>query len=256
MISIFRYPGGKAKLASQIISRFSDKKATVFMEPFCGGASVTIEMARLHPKLYFVINDVNSKMSDFWKTVISSGKDFAQEVRSYNPTVEDFIARKNKNDALSTLVLNRCSHSGRGGGAIGGMFQTGAWKIDARWNSEKLSEQILIVHELLKNRCGVFNQDGISLIKEANRFCKIYADPPYIKAGDSLYEKSFLPEDHNRLFETITRKDNWVLSYDNNSWVMDKYSGIADITVEEIKMYSAKHSGGSKKMTELIIYKR
>jgi DNA adenine methylase len=252
MTAIFRYPGGKVKLASRIAEHVRMFKSTAYMEPFCGGAAVAIEMAKRNSGLHIVLNDKNKKMSDFWKTLTTDYDALADEVFEYIPTVENFTKLKHEQSAFSTLVINRCSHSGRGGGPIGGNTQMGKWKIDARWNNINLANEIRSVGKLLKNRCDVLCCDGIELIENVQDDTSIYADPPYVKAGEMLYETFFSIHDHRRLSEVIKTKNKWVLSYDDDQLIRDFYDTFDGAIKVEMNIISASPSGGGKKQTEVL----
>jgi DNA adenine methylase len=252
MTAVFRYPGGKVKLAVRIANYVMEFNSNAYMEPFCGGAAVAIELAKRNSALHITLNDKNKKMSDFWKTLITDYDTLADEVFEYVPTVESFTNLKQKQSAFSTLVINRCSHSGRGGGPIGGTTQSGNWKIGARWNNTKLANEIRTIGKLLRGRCDVLCCDGIELIENVDNDISIYADPPYVKAGEVLYDVFFSTSDHIRLSEVIKTKNNWVLSYDNNQFVKTLYDDIAGVLKVELDIVSAIHSGGGKKQTEVL----
>lgn len=242
-------------MAKQIASFFENCEMTAYAEVFCGGASVAIEVAKNNKNAHILLNDLNPRLYTFWSELITNTQSLADEVRSYVPTVEDYVSRKNNLNAISTLIINRCSHSGRGGGPIGGMAQKGEWLISARWNNKRLSDEILEVGKLLRGRCEIHSIDAPTLISDLDDCFNIYLDPPYVKAGPQLYEYHFGEEDHRRLSEVLGKKDNWVLSYDDDEQIKKYYSAMPMVNTKNIQVLSANHSGGGKKQNELLFIK-
>ena len=51
----------------------------------------------------------------------------------------------------------------------------------------------------------------------------MYLDPPYYKAGNSLYIEKMTEADHFDLAVLLYKRKNWVLSYDDCSEIQDLY---------------------------------
>ena len=113
------------------------------------------------------------------------------------------------------------------GGPIGGLDQSGNYKIDARFNREGLSERIRLI-ALHADRIEVTNEDGLDVISRyADRNdAFIYADPPYFEKAGSLYLHAFEEADHEALAKCLkgVRRSNWILTYDNVPQVAALYS--------------------------------
>ena len=129
---------------------------------------------------------------------------------------------------FATFYLNRTNRSGAlNGGPIGGLDQTGTYKIDARFNRAALIERIRIL-ALYASQITVTRDDGVKVIKRygkrANTF--IYADPPYFEKAGSLYLNAFAPADHEDLSSALNSRAGgaWLLTYDNVPQVHDLYS--------------------------------
>ena len=75
-----------------------------------------------------------------------------------------------------------------GGGPIGGLDQSGPWKIDARFNKETLSNRIQQI-AAYKTRITVSKKDGIAQTNHylTKKNALIYLDPPYYDKGATLY---------------------------------------------------------------------
>ena len=145
--SPLRYPGGKAKLASFVKSivvtnGLSDGE---YVEPFAGGAAVAMELLLQEYVAKIHINDISRPVYTFWKSVLSNTDELCKRIRNTRLTVAAWDKQKavlsNPDDhddlqlGFATFYLNRTNRSGiLNGGIIGGREQTGAWKIDARYN--------------------------------------------------------------------------------------------------------------------------
>ena len=129
---------------------------------------------------------------------------------------------------FSTFFLNRTNYSGIiEGGPIGGAGQKGKWKLNARFNKEKLIEKIERI-ALYKSRIKVSSMDGLTLLSkyksEKNVF--IYLDPPYCMKGGCLYLNHYVDENHSNLAQFLNKNKNlkWLLTYDNVKSIKKLYS--------------------------------
>ena len=128
---------------------------------------------------------------------------------------------------FATFFLNRTNVSGiLGGGPIGGLDQSGPWKIDARFNKETLSNRIQQI-AAYKTRITVSKKDGIA---QTNHYLTkgnalIYLDPPYYDKGATLYLNHYKRLDHEALARRLNRNPEglWLLTYDNNKEIKSLY---------------------------------
>ena len=133
--------------------------------------------------------------------------------------------QKSKNDVsilelgFSTLFLNRTNRSGIiKAGVIGGKKQNGNYKIDCRFNKEKLIDLIEKISSN-KDRIEIYNKDAkefIDLIKRKKKKF-FFIDPPYFKKGKDLYTNFFSENDHIELAKFIKKKlsnQPLLISYD------------------------------------------
>lgn len=153
------------------------------------------------------------------------------------------------------FYLNRTNRSGiLNAGPIGGVNQTGNYKIDARYPTEKLAERVAAIGAL-GSRITVLSEDGMAVVRryanEPSAF--IYVDPPYVEAGGSLYLNAFDCRDHADLAHVLDQAadGNWILTYDPSDFIRGLY---IDHDVREYELnYSANRAG---KATELLIASR
>ena len=237
--SPLRYPGGKAFLSpffNNIITD-NDLKKITYIEPFAGGsgAALTLLMSKKVDRI--VINDLDKAIYSFWKSAIFESEKFIKKIKSISITIKEWRKQKAiyndlKDDefrlGFATFFLNRTNVSGiLSGGPIGGMKQLGKYKIDARFNKDKLIQRINQL-ALYKDRISVFNKDGLSLINNYlnKKNVLIYLDPPYFEKGASLYLNHYKKEDHEALAKKLNDNPNafWLLTYDNKKEIKSLYS--------------------------------
>ena len=150
---------------------------------------------------------------------------------------------------FSVFYLNRCNRSGvLSGGVIGGLDQTGNYKMDARFSRNDLVRRIEAI-ALHKDKISVTNFDAEDYIKNYIPSLPdntlIYFDPPYYEQGNNLYLNAYKKEDHRRLSAAIQKvKHKWVLSYDGVSDIVNLYNKrrhfLYDLQYSAAKVYKGK----------------
>ena len=185
---------------------------------------------------HIVINDLDKAIYSFWKSAIFNSAKFIKKIHSTPVTIKEWKKQKaiysnprspQFERGFATFFLNRTNMSGiLDGGPIGGTKQKGTYKINARFNKEKLAERI---HQLslYKNRISVFNKDGLELIgdylNKKNTF--IYLDPPYFEKGATLYLNHYKKDNHQALADMLNKNTEafWLLTYDNKKEIKSLY---------------------------------
>ncbi|MCG3110987.1 MAG: DNA adenine methylase [Candidatus Manganitrophus sp. SB1] len=236
-----RYPGGK-----QRIWRFIDEIVTTndlegghYVEPYAGGAGVAMELL-LRGKVSGVhLNDACVAVFSFWDSVLNETEKMCRKISRASLTVEEWkrqreIFRKREEaDPLelgfATFYLNRCNRSGiLTGGVIGGIDQSGPWKIDARFPRNELIKRIEAIADR-KRAIHIRNWDAerflMEYVPKLQKKTLVYCDPPYFKKADRLYPNHYSREDHARIAKVI--QDNlkipWVVSYDSAPEILSYY---------------------------------
>ena len=239
-VSPLRYPGGKGKLASYFskIITANGLKGGTYIEPFAGGAGVAISLLLSDIVRKVVINDIDRPIHAFWKAVLNDNDEFVRLIEDTPLTVKEWKLQKKKQIkedvsllelGFSTFYLNRTNRSGiLDGGPIGGLEQSGEWKINARYNTEDLVRRVKTIGQRAE-AINVFNQDAEKFIQNElpnhpAESTLIYFDPPYYQKGAALYMNSYDHWDHSRLSDAITALPlHWVISYDNVPAIRDFY---------------------------------
>ena len=236
--SPLRYPGGKTFLFPFFdkVIKGNGLGSITYIEPFAGGSGAALALLFLEKVERIVINDLDKAIYSFWKSAIFDSEEFIKKMFSTPITINEWRLQKliynNPQSScfdlgFATFFLNRTNMSGIvNGGPIGGIQQKGKWKIDARFNKEKLAERIRQL-SLYKNRISVFNRDGVDLMKDylnkKNVF--IYLDPPYYEKGAMLYLNHYKKEDHEVLAKLLNCNPDafWLLTYDNKKEIKSLY---------------------------------
>lgn len=159
-------------------------------------------------------------------------------------------------DGFATLFLNRVNFSGViKGGPIGGLDQSGTYKIDCRFNKEEIKSRIETIAQL-KSKIKLYNNDAGYLIRmnlmkmKSPMFLNI--DPPYVVKGSRLYTNFFVEDDHINLQRVIAKhldsKYPWITTYDDCTLVRDLYKEF------HMQEYGINHNaGGTVHGKEIVI---
>ena len=198
----------------------------VYVEPFAGGAGAALALLRSEVVDRVVSNDLNKGIAQFWRSVFTQSKDFAELVEATTPSIDEwhrqraiYLDPQSSGLALgfATFFLNRTNRSGiLGARPIGGMNQSGTWKIDARYSAKDLAKRVTSLGGY-RHRVEIREEDGISLCEsyagvDSNVFLNV--DPPYLGQGDELYMNTLVWEDHVRLAKVLEDGPRyWVLTY-------------------------------------------
>lgn len=239
-----RYPGGKGRFAPFIASIMTanDLAGGHYLEPFAGGAGVALELLIHGYASHIHINDFDPAIYFFWKAVTEQPEDILRllvdtpinmdqwykwrEIMLGN--CEGTIAEK----GFATLFINRTNRSGiLKAGVIGGKGQTGAYKMDARFDKDAMSKRIRVIAERAES-ISVYNEDAFALLNQVSTKLPsntlVYLDPPYYVKGKGLYRNFYKHEDHVAIANTIRAESfklPWVVSYDNTPEICAIYEG-------------------------------
>lgn len=232
-LSPLRYPGGKAKLAPFLarVVAGQERRPTQYAEPFAGGAGAALRLLvdghveRIH------LNDLDPGIAAFWRAATHHTDELVDRIRKADVTIDAWHQHAGRyrqgtgSDVelgFATFFLNRTNRSGiLRGRPIGGLDQSGAWGIDARWNSDALVERIQLIG-LLRQRIVVTEFDARHFLRTLPSAADtlVYVDPPYLVQGDRLYLDTFSQEDHRELAATLHAAEyRWVLTYDHDQRV-------------------------------------
>lgn len=261
-----RYPGGKAKIAPFFRALIESNSLAdgEYVEPYCGGAGIALDLlfheyvSRVH------LNDVDRMVNLFWNVVLADTESLCRRIRDTKLSVTTWKrqreiirnpAGKSEIDcAFAFLLLNRTNRSGIiRGGVIGGLDQSGPWKIDARFNGPELIRRIKKIARY-RERIVVTCTDAMKFLKISQRTfgekALVYLDPPYFQSGRRLYTNSYDKTDHAHLAKMVLKRlrRNWVVSYDNVAEILRLYRGVRR------RVYSLSYSAAEKKRGNEVMF--
>ena len=253
-----RYPGGKSRITGFISKIIKDNNIVEgnYVEPFAGGCGVALNLLLDGIVNNIYINDKDRSIYAFWYSILNNCNEFIKRINTVDISVEEWKKQqdiqKNKEQCdlfelgFSTFFLNRTNRSGIiKGGIIGGLQQSGPWKLDVRFNKEKLIQKILKI-EKYKEKIHLYNLDAVEFLDAVIPQLDIantlfYLDPPYYVKGGQLYMNYFKHEDHVRIFNAVQKlKHHWLVSYDNQKEIIELYKGVKNIT------YLLRYTAGTK----------
>ncbi|MGE4294883.1 MAG: DNA adenine methylase [Campylobacterales bacterium] len=262
--SPLRYPGGKGRIFPFVSSLLVENGIVGcrYVEPYAGGAGLALRLLYEEYAESIVINDLDPMVYSFWMTCKLQTNRLIDWIDKTPVNIDtwklskEIIKNKNNSNifdlATAFFFLNRTNVSGViNGGVIGGIQQTGQYKIDARYNRHELIKKIEKIGKF-SSRIDVTNKDGIRLMSEyslKNRNSFIYLDPPYFEKGSNLYLNFYKMEDHIRLSENIASLSApWLLSYDYEGAIIDMYRKYRKMS------YKLQHSTSNKIGDEILVF--
>lgn len=248
--SPLRYPGGKACLYDLAVEflAINSLHQRSYVEPYSGGCGLALSLlfdghvAQIH------LNDIDRSIWAFWKSVLDHTTELLYRIETTAVTVKEWERQRaiqlQKETAsvvdlgFSTFFLNRTNRSGiiHSGGVIGGKAQSGAWKLDCRFNKADLMERIDRVGRY-RGRISIYNEDAeVFLTRLGNTIpatSVVYVDPPYFEKGAQLYRNAYRHADHERIAALLGKINNpWFLTYDNVDQIRALYAGYDSVELD------------------------
>jgi Site-specific DNA methylase len=266
-LSPLRYPGGKSKIYDKvknlIISNGYSNR--IYVEPFAGGFGIGIGLLREGVVPFVILNDFDTHIYHFWDAVLNETDNLLRLINDTPITMEERERQKQNyrdinadplTDGFATLFLNRVNYSGViKGGPLGGIDQSGSYKVDCRFNKEDISRKIVDIAQM-KKVIKLYNQDAGHLIKMSLKKMKksmfLNIDPPYVIKGSQLYTNYFTERDHRILQQIIANHLHaeypWVITYDDSPLIRELYNQF------HMREYPISHNaGGTILGRELVI---
>jgi DNA adenine methylase len=242
--SPIRYPGGKTracKILDKIINEYFDIKSfDIIISPFFGGGSFEFYMQNKYG-LKLLVNDKFTPLYNFWNQIKIDKNKLCEELRKITTiSKEEFMIYRSSimdlNDNIleqskQYFIINRCSFNGS---TLSGGFSQEASK--KRYTPSSINK----IELLDFTNIDIYNKDFYDFINENdndndNNKRIIFLDPPYyLEKKSKLYgNNGDMHEDfnHQLLFELITKKRNWILTYNNCDYIKDLYKDYIIIDV-------------------------
>lgn len=268
--SPLRYPGGKACLSNFITEQavLNGVNGGVYVELYAGGAGAALNMlfngifSRIH------INDFDYNIYALWYSILNHSEELISKIEETPISIEEWHKQQTiyklgrslsvVDLGFATFFLNRTNRSGIifKAGPIGGIDQTGNYKIDVRFNKADLIRRIQKIASY-RNKIELTNLDAVEVIQNIEQFHPetdnifMYLDPPYYKKGKFLYLNNYGHLDHLRLSQAVAELRNvkWLISYDNVDEIKDIYQNY------RMSSFDLNYTLQSKKFgSELLIF--
>ncbi|MGF7452732.1 DNA adenine methylase [Pasteurella bettyae] len=233
-----------------------------YVEPYAGGAGVALDLLFNGYCTDIHINDLDLAIYHFWKSITEQTDDFIRLINDTNITIEEWHRQKVilKQDSspleqgFAAFFLNRTNRSGiLKVGVIGGLKQTGDYKLNCRFNKTDLIKRIERIGDMA-SAIHVSNYDTETWLPMIDKSIPdnslIYLDPPYYEKGQGLYRNFYRHQDHVAIKNQLDKiSAPWIVSYDNNPNIKEIYQQYRQAE------YTLNYSVNNKrKATEVIIY--
>lgn len=227
MKSFIPWIGGKTLLAKKIIAEFPGDFDR-YIEVFGGGGSVLFA-ADSHADME-VYNDRSGELVNLFRCIKYHPEELAREVEGYFNAWEIFTEIKERLKCPGFTDIQRAAmffvQIKISFGADARSF--GCSKTGRKLSCDRFSE----ISDRLKN-VVIEHKDFADLIKVYDRKNALfYCDPPYHKT-EHHYSERFTEDDHRRLKNVLENiKGKFVLSYNDDEFVRELYSGYNIIAAE------------------------
>ncbi|WP_394524910.1 DNA adenine methylase [Paenarthrobacter nicotinovorans] len=262
-ISPLRYPGGKARLAPYF-RRLIDAQPSrprQYAEPFAGGAGAALALLTQGHVDRIHINDINPGIAAFWEGVFNDTEHFARAIETAEVSLEKWHEWRQiyaaGEDAdrfdlgFATFFLNRANRSGiLEARPIGGLDQTGTWKIDARFNKTALAERVRFLGQY-SDAVTIHQKDALAFLNDLEPLGNdtfVYVDPPYIEEGERLYLHAFGASHGSLSAHLAATSLPWVLTYDVHKDIRQTLYSELRCAIFEISHTAQKQHVGSEYM--------
>lgn len=212
-------------------------------EPYAGGAGASLSLLYMEETPSIYINDADPSIYDFWWTLVNRPDPFVALLKNIPVNMSEWCRQRDiyrsrgrvsrLRRGFSAFYLNRCNRSGVivNGGPIGGVQQTGKWKLDARFNKPELQRRCKRVAEY-RTRVSVSCLDGIEFIESLKLAdVHLFIDPPYFRKGQTLYLSDLDETYHSKLASLLKGHSDaaWTLTYDDCPEIRNLYHDWATV---------------------------
>ena len=226
-----------------------------YIEPFAGGSGLALKLLCRGYVSRVILNDYDYRLYSFWSTLFTENERLIDWLNSVEVTVNNWDYYKyvlseyelfSKFEVASaTFFLNRTNRSGiLSGGIIGGRDQKGKWKMDVRFNKERLIK-IISYLGTFSSKVRILNQDASALLKSGDLPNEglIFFDPPYYEKGPNLYLNSLDTNYHIEFSQLLLSSSfkYWLLTYDDNDFIRSLYSNLNRHKMKDIFVGTKTH---------------
>ncbi len=247
MKQLFKYPGGKWRIAEWVISHFPAHK--VYCEPFFGGGGVFFRKA---PSLIETINDINGDIVNLFRVCREHPDELAAAL-AFTPWARDeykdcYAIEGDDIERARRTVVRHCQSFGTTNSNLN------TWKNSQTYNSPRNATQWKELPDIVYQVCGrlkdaqIENVDALTLIGRYNDpQTLLYLDPPYLQSirKRNMYKCEMTDKQHIELLELIKQSKSKIClsAYDNelyNDYLKDWYTDEKRTTAQMGKQRTEK----------------
>ncbi len=259
--SPLRYPGGKScllPLTAELL-KLNDLECGHYIEPYAGGCGLALSLLYNGHVAEIHINDIDPAIWAFWKSVLEDTEKMVDLIQTTPITVDEWRRQLEINQnpkksttiqlGFSTFFLNRTNRSGviKGAGVIGGLDQTGPYKIDCRFNRDDLARRVTRIGRY-RERIHLSRLDALAFLKREDKRLPassfMFIDPPYFNKGAELYTSFYNAGDHATVAAQVcSLKRHWVVTYDNTPEIKSLYKDRRQYSFDISYSLSEKRKG-------------
>jgi len=222
---IFRWAGGKGRIADKLFARIDTRlslrqaepyadRAPRWIEPFVGGGAMALEALRRGLAHEYILADASDDVMSVYDTLynlytedwlLSKLRDFAAQPETEQRT--QFLSQRGAftplfhNRARRLLILQACGFNG-----LYRVNKSGAYNVPfgrcATFDFELLAEAAKLLRE---HEVKLLTQDFEQTIALADPGDIVYADPPYLGTHSGYTAQGFDIETHRRLAAALRR---------------------------------------------------
>ena len=257
-----RYPGGKTKIANNLLQIVYPEKISEYREPFLGGGSVFLSFLHKYKKnTKFWINDIYKPLICFWDLAINKNDVLIKGIEHFFENskngkdlfllMKELInSSKNIEKAIAFFVLNRITFSGT--------IEAGGYS-KASFNKRFTESSIKRVQMLSKitSNIKISSLDYEKLITKPGENVFIFLDPPYYSAKKSMLYgkngKNHINFNFERLSSLLKKtKHKWMMTIDDSKYIKKIFS-FAYFQKFSLTYGMRRKSGKSKLGKELLV---
>tara|TARA_R100000005_G_C4951751_1_gene171965 strand:+ start:162 stop:995 length:834 start_codon:yes stop_codon:yes gene_type:complete len=257
--SPLRYPGGKTKAITQLqdwVPAFTE-----YREPFLGGGSMAINVAKHMPGKSVWVNDLYVPLYNFWIQLRDNAEELSERLfklktdlnkqteecrKVFNQFANEIDDATGVDQAVMFWMMNKCSYSG--------LTQNSSFSPTASNSNFSLrgTEMLLEYSKLIQN-WKITNVDYSELLQTPGQDVFVFLDPPY-DIKDFLYGKD---REMHRNFDHHVFADHvdgclhkFMITYNVNDWLEERYKNYYQRYWK--LQYGMVHRQNNKK-TELLV---
>lgn len=234
---IIKWSGSKRSQANLICNKLPNKEFNSYNEPFCGSASVLIELLNRDDKNKFnkfQCSDINKDLINLWNFIKENPEkliegykyhhiEFNSSDIQHRKDYFDLVRTKynNQHNPIDFMFIMRTTTNGMPRYNSDGNFNNSCHFSRPGINVDSLTDIILNASDLLNSNNVIFEHCSFEDYKNYSKDDFFYLDPPY-NATKGMYYGNF--ETHN-FFNWINNNNfTYILSYDGKIKDGDDYT--------------------------------